>query len=153
MNSSAASVSERHHLGLAVMAIVFPGEVDLAVGEPGETRVCEGDAMGIAAEISQHLIGSGERALGIDHPFERSASRRSANALGSARAASVPEKCISPATNAACNRARNSVAMAEHWAPRESRIACQLSLHSQYRLRAPVPTRRSMSGAGHRGQR
>ena len=62
---------ERHHLGLAVMAIIFPGEVDLAVGEPGETRVCEGDAMGIAAEIGQHLIGSGERALGIDRPFDR----------------------------------------------------------------------------------
>src|SRR5215469_11858367 len=28
--------SERHHLGLAVVAIVFPGEVDLAIGEPGQ---------------------------------------------------------------------------------------------------------------------
>ena len=63
--------SERQHLGLAVMAIVFPGEVDLAVGEPGETRVCQRDAMGIAAEIGQHLLGSGERALGIDHPCDR----------------------------------------------------------------------------------
>jgi hypothetical protein len=31
--------NERHHLGLAVMAIVFPGEADLAVGELGKTRV------------------------------------------------------------------------------------------------------------------
>ena len=63
--------SERHHLGLAVMAIVFPGEVDLAIGEPGETRICHGDAMSIAAEIGQHLLRSCERALGIDHPFDR----------------------------------------------------------------------------------
>jgi len=63
--------SERQHLGLAMMAVVFPGEVDLAVGEPGETRVCQRDAMGIAAEIGQHLLGSGERALGIDHPCDR----------------------------------------------------------------------------------
>ena len=55
--------SERHHLGLAVVAIVFPGEVDLAIGEPGETRICHGDAMSIAAEIGQHLLRSCERAL------------------------------------------------------------------------------------------
>ncbi len=50
--------SERQHLGLAVMAIVFPGEVDLAVGEPGETRVCQRDAMGIAADIVEDLFRS-----------------------------------------------------------------------------------------------
>jgi hypothetical protein len=27
--------------------------------------------MGIAAEIGKHLLGSGERALGIDHPCDR----------------------------------------------------------------------------------
>jgi len=45
--------SERHHLGLALMAIVFPGEVDLAVAEPGETRICQRNAVGIAAEIAR----------------------------------------------------------------------------------------------------
>src|ERR1700761_1949648 len=43
--------SERHHLGLAVLAIVLPGEVDLAIGEAGQTRIGQCDAMGIAAEI------------------------------------------------------------------------------------------------------
>jgi hypothetical protein len=61
--------SERHHLGLALMAIVFPGEVDLAVAEPGETRICQRNAVGIAAEIGQHLLGSCERALCKNHPF------------------------------------------------------------------------------------
>ena len=51
MNSSAA-----HHLNLAVLAIVFPGEVDLTIGEAGQTRVGQGDAMGIAAEIGQNLL-------------------------------------------------------------------------------------------------
>lgn len=63
--------SERQHLGLAVM-IVFLGEVDLAVGEPGETRVCQRDAMGIAAEIGQHLLGTGEGSLGKNHPIDAS---------------------------------------------------------------------------------
>src|SRR6516165_8179983 len=35
---------ECHHLGLAVPAIVLPGELDLAVCEPGETGVCQRDA-------------------------------------------------------------------------------------------------------------
>ena len=40
--------SKRHHLGLAVVAIVFPGEVDLAVGEGDETSVGDGDAVCVA---------------------------------------------------------------------------------------------------------
>jgi hypothetical protein len=49
--------------------------VDLAVGEPGQTRVGYRHAMGIAAEIGQHLLGSCERALGIDHPCDRRSVR------------------------------------------------------------------------------
>ena len=52
------------------MAVVFPGEVDLAVGEPCQARVGQGDAMGIAAEIGQNLLGSCERALGEDDPLD-----------------------------------------------------------------------------------
>jgi len=63
--------SERHHLGLAVMAVVFPGEVDLSVGEAGQARVGECDSVGVATEIGQHLLGSCERALGEDHAFDR----------------------------------------------------------------------------------
>src|SRR3981189_1867728 len=63
---------ERHHLGLAVLAVVLPGEADLAVKERDQPTVGDGDAMGIAAEIGQHLFGATEWRLGIDDPFDAS---------------------------------------------------------------------------------
>lgn len=63
---------ERHQLGLAVLAIVFPGEADLAVGERDQLAVGDGKAMGVAAEIGQHLCGATERRLGTDGPFDAS---------------------------------------------------------------------------------
>jgi len=62
---------ERHHLGLAVVAVVFPGEADLTIVEPPQPAVGDGDAMGVAAQIGQHLLGAGERTLGVDHPCDR----------------------------------------------------------------------------------
>ncbi len=59
-----------HELGLTVLAVVFPGEVDLAVGEFDETAVGDGDPVGVAAEIAEHLLGSGERRLGVDDPVD-----------------------------------------------------------------------------------
>ena len=67
MNSSAG---QGHDLGLAVLAIVLPGEADLAVGESDQAAVGDGDAMGVAAEIAEHLLGAGERRLGEDHPVD-----------------------------------------------------------------------------------
>jgi hypothetical protein len=61
---------ERHQFGLAVLAIVFPGEADLAIKERDQPAVGDGDAMGVAAEITQHLFGATERRLGIDDPFD-----------------------------------------------------------------------------------
>ena len=52
-----------HELGLAVLAVVLPGEADLAVGEPDEPAVGDGDPVGVAAEMAEHLLGSGERRL------------------------------------------------------------------------------------------
>ena len=60
--------SERHCLGLVAGAVVLPPETDMAVFAGEETTIGDGDAMGIAAEIVEHLLGSAERALGIDHP-------------------------------------------------------------------------------------
>src|SRR5438067_13248085 len=39
---------ECHHLGLAARSVVFPGEVDLVVGEREQAAVGDGDAMGVA---------------------------------------------------------------------------------------------------------
>jgi hypothetical protein len=59
---------EGHHLLLAMVAIVLPQEADVAVGESDEAAVGDSDAMGIAGEMIEHLLGSAERSLGIDDP-------------------------------------------------------------------------------------
>ena len=59
-----------HHLGLAVMAIILPTEADLGVVERGESAVGDGDAMGVATEIGEHLLGAAEWRLGIDYPVD-----------------------------------------------------------------------------------
>src|SRR5207245_1422154 len=59
---------EGHRLSLVMVAIVLPEEADAAVGESDEAAVGDGDAMGIAGEIIEHLLGSAERSLGIDDP-------------------------------------------------------------------------------------
>ena len=60
-----------HHLLLVVVAIILPAEADPAFGESHQAAVGDGDAMGVAAEIIKHLLGSAERALGVDDPCDR----------------------------------------------------------------------------------
>src|SRR5215470_3560017 len=61
---------ECHHFGLAVRTVVFPGKADVPVGEREQPAVSDGDAMGVAAEIGQHLFGASKRWLGVDYPVE-----------------------------------------------------------------------------------
>jgi hypothetical protein len=61
-----------HGLRLAVMAIVLPAEGDVAIGHGDQARVGDCDAMGVAAEIGQHLGGAAERRLGADHALDPS---------------------------------------------------------------------------------
>src|SRR5437773_6416243 len=56
-----------HHLLLVVVAIILPAEADPALGKTDQAAVGDGDAMGIAAEIIEHLLGSAERELGVDN--------------------------------------------------------------------------------------
>ncbi len=42
---------------LAVMAVTLPTEADRSRGDFGDPGVCDGDAVGIAAEIGEHLAG------------------------------------------------------------------------------------------------
>ena len=59
---------KRHHFGFTILPIVLPGKAHLAVGKRDQPTVGDGDAMRIAAEISQHLFGPAEWRLGIDDP-------------------------------------------------------------------------------------
>lgn len=65
-------VAVERHQSIAVLAltpIILPFESDAACLEGDEPAVGDGDAVGVAREIRQHLIGPCERALGVDHPI------------------------------------------------------------------------------------
>src|SRR5271166_466906 len=67
---------ERHRL-LAIAAldpVIFPSERDGAVLERDQPAVGDGDAMGVAGEISEHRLGPAEGSLGIDDPCDRESS-------------------------------------------------------------------------------
>jgi len=61
---------ERHDLCRAVLAVVLPGKGDVILVEGYEPAVGYCNAMGIAAEIGQHLRGAAERPFGIDDPAD-----------------------------------------------------------------------------------
>jgi hypothetical protein len=50
---------------------VSPTERDLVIQEGDEPAIGNRNAMGVSAEIAQHLIGSTERRLAVDHPSRR----------------------------------------------------------------------------------
>ena len=58
-----------HHLGVAGVAVIFPLEGDLAIFEGQQTLVGDGHAVGVAAEILQHVVRSAEGGFGVNHPF------------------------------------------------------------------------------------
>ena len=60
---------ERHDAAAVVMPGVAPAEAHLAVIEAEESSVGDGDPMGVAGQILQHMLGSAERRLGVDHPL------------------------------------------------------------------------------------
>jgi hypothetical protein len=51
------------------VSVVAPCESDVAVVEGDEATVRDGDALGVARLIDEHLLGSCERAFGVDDPF------------------------------------------------------------------------------------
>src|SRR5260221_5537324 len=57
-------------LRLTLVAIIFPTEGDVGVGHADQARVCDGDAVCVSTEIGQHLSGSAEGRLGVDHPID-----------------------------------------------------------------------------------
>jgi hypothetical protein len=57
------------HLPLLIsVSIILPAEGDLVVLERHQAVVGDGHAMGVACEITQHMMGAAERWLGIDDP-------------------------------------------------------------------------------------
>lgn len=65
---------EAHDLALVTTAlpIVLPAETDIGLVKIEQAAVSDRDAMRVAREISQDLLGTGEGLFGIDDPFGRS---------------------------------------------------------------------------------
>jgi hypothetical protein len=59
---------ECHLLFVISVGVILPAKGDLVVLESHETVVGNGDPMGVASEIAQHMMGTAERRLGIDDP-------------------------------------------------------------------------------------
>ena len=63
------SVAAKRHLALlATVGVILPAESDALLVEGQQAMIGNGHAMGVAAEIAQHLHGTAEGGLGIDHP-------------------------------------------------------------------------------------
>src|SRR5271166_5442546 len=61
---------KRHDLGFAVLPIVLPGETDLALVEPDQAAVGDGNAVSVTAKIAEHLFGSREWGFGEHDPVD-----------------------------------------------------------------------------------
>ena len=59
---------QSHEPLLVAMSRVSPSEGYVAIGESNESGVGDGDAMGIGAEITQHMFRAAEGPLGVDDP-------------------------------------------------------------------------------------
>jgi hypothetical protein len=64
-------------LGTAAFPIVLPAEADVGLVEIEQATVGDRDAMGVAREIGQDLLGTGEGLFGIDDPFGCAQGRES----------------------------------------------------------------------------
>ena len=60
---------ESHDAAAVVMSGVSPAKADQSVVEAEESSVGDGDAVGIAGQVLQHVFGSAERGLGVDDPL------------------------------------------------------------------------------------
>ena len=69
---------ERQRAHLAPVPIVLPPKRDGVVGDGDEPVIGDGDAVGVAREVVQHVGGAAKGRLGVDHPrlaIERSEPR------------------------------------------------------------------------------
>src|ERR1700730_17014599 len=70
---------DSHHLSLVTTTfpVVLPAEADVGLIEIEQATVGDRDAMSVAREIGQDLLGTGEGLFGIDEPFGCAQERES----------------------------------------------------------------------------
>ena len=54
---------------MIAVGVVLPTETDFAVVEGWDASVGDGDPMGVAGEVLEHLLGTAERWFGVDDPL------------------------------------------------------------------------------------
>lgn len=59
---------EAHGSLNVLIGVVLVAESDLAVVEGDQPLIGDGDAMGVSGEVLEHLLGTAERGLGVNHP-------------------------------------------------------------------------------------
>ena len=59
---------DRHHSLVISVGIISPAEGDLVVGEGDQAMVGDGDAVSVAGEIAEDMMGTAEWGFGIDDP-------------------------------------------------------------------------------------
>ena len=59
---------QSHQPLLVAVSGVAPAESDVAIGESNQPVVGDGDAVGVGAEIAQHVFWPAEGPLGVDDP-------------------------------------------------------------------------------------
>ena len=76
---------ERERADLTAVPIVLPPKRDGVVGDVDEPVIRDGDAVGVAREVVQHVGRTAEGRLGVDHPrltIERSQERAEGHVRG-----------------------------------------------------------------------
>jgi len=61
-------LGQSHEPLLVAMRGIAPAEGDVAISEGYQPGVGDGDAMGVCAEIAQHMFRSAEGPFGVDDP-------------------------------------------------------------------------------------
>jgi hypothetical protein len=61
-----------------VATIILPSKGDMVAIGMNDAAVCDGDTMGVAAEIGEHLIWTAEWRLRIDNPFNAASAGKMA---------------------------------------------------------------------------
>jgi hypothetical protein len=110
MNSAGASVNVFQRVR-TVVEIVLPAERDAAIAGSDGPAVRDGNAVRVAGEIAQHLLGPGERRLDVNDPFDVSP---------------WPEEALERGPFGNCEMVVDEPADAADQDPRPRRAACPL---------------------------
>src|SRR6266571_7939276 len=58
-----------HHFLFVVVSRVAPPKGDLAIGQRDQSMIGDGHAMGVAAQVVEHVLGTAEGWFGVDDPI------------------------------------------------------------------------------------